>query len=99
MDKEQDTSHGGTPLPNWYQLYFAAVMEADESKALQQIGRACRAIEDRMIELRCNPLDNPHEIQDLNCALTYLKLLLQNLDAEGAAPECPRDWPPRAASL
>ena len=92
MPNETKASHSETPLPDWYQLYFAAVLEADDSKTVVQIGRACKAIEDRLSELRCGSLDNPHEVQDLNCALTYLRLLLQNINAEGTMPDGGRHW-------
>jgi len=65
--------------PEWYHLYFEAVLEADAYKALIQIERASRAIEHRLGELRFRLPDNPNEIQDLNSALTYLKLLVLNI--------------------
>lgn len=92
MQRGQDSSPAGPPLPEWYQLYFAAVLEADESKTVGKIGRACQAIEDRLTELTSEAPDNPHEMQDLNCALTYLKLLLQNIDIDGSDGADGREW-------
>ena len=68
--------------PEWYDIYFTAVLEADEWKALIEIGRAGKAIQDRLRQLRSSAAENVQEIQDLNCALTYLRLLLQNMDTE-----------------
>jgi hypothetical protein len=82
MQKIRSSAAQRRALPDWYQLYFAAVLEADDRKMLTQIGRACRAIENRLIELRCVSPDNPHEVHDLNCALTYLTILLQNVGDE-----------------
>jgi hypothetical protein len=67
-------------LPNWYQVYFAAVLEPDEWKALIEIDRARHAIEDRLTQLRCSAPDNPREPQDLDSALIYLGLLAQNIE-------------------
>ncbi len=92
MQRGPDSSPAGPPLPEWYQLYFAAVLEADESKTPGKIGRACQAIEDRLTELTSEALDNPHEMQDLNCALTYLKLLLQNIDTDGTDEMDGSNW-------
>ncbi len=83
MPQTEPVSAFNPKLPDWYQLYFTAVLEADDGKVLAQIGRACKAIENRFIELTSSPADNPHEIHDLNCALTYLNLLLQNMQIEG----------------
>ena len=68
--------------PEWYEIYFAAVLEADESKALIEMGRAGDAIKDRLRQLSSSVAENAREIQDLNSALTYLRLLLQNMDTE-----------------
>lgn len=76
---------GRTPaatVPEWYQIYFAAVLEADEWKAAIEIGHAARAIQDRLRQLRSGGPENSREIQDLNSALTYLKLLLLTMDTE-----------------
>lgn len=70
------------PDPEWYQLYFVAVLEVDEWKALIEIARAGKAIEDRLQQLTSSAADNEREIQDLNSALIYLRLLLQNMDRE-----------------
>ena len=67
----------------WYQTYFAAMVEGDRDKALLQIVRAQSAIRDRLVELRTLPPANPREPQDLNSALVYLGILLDNVDANG----------------
>lgn len=68
--------------PAWYQTYFAALTEHDRSKALLEIERARRAIEQRTLELRRLPPSSPREFQDLVHALTYLGILLSHIDTE-----------------
>ena len=70
------------PTPEWYQVYFSAVLETDEGKALIEMGHASQAIADRLRQLSSSAAENAHEIQDLNSALTYLRLLLENMDTE-----------------
>lgn len=67
----------------WYQLYFAAVTEANETKALLQIDRARKAMQDRLIELQRDKRPDGGELQDLNNAMTYLAILLQHVGREG----------------
>ncbi len=67
----------------WYQLYFAAVTEGNESRAVPQIQRARRAMQDRLVELRRAKRADGGELQDLNNALTYLAILLQHAGREG----------------
>jgi hypothetical protein len=67
----------------WYQLYFAAVTEGNESGAVLQIERARRAMQNRLVELRCAKGADGGELQDLNNALTYLAMLLQHVGREG----------------
>ena len=67
----------------WYQLYFAAVTEANESRAVLQIDRARRAMQERLVELRSAKGADGGELQDLNNALTYLAILLQHVGREG----------------
>ena len=99
MQRGPDSSPAGPLLPEWYQLYFSAVLEADESKTLGKIGQACQAIEDRLTELTSASLDNPHEMQDLTCSLTYLKLLLQNIDMDGTDEMDGSNWHSTCISL
>ena len=73
--------------PQWYQMYFAAVLEADEWKALIEMERADSAIRDRLHELAGSGPENAHEVQDLNCALIYLRLLIESMD-ERKKPLC-----------
>lgn len=88
MPPAQSGTLSAPSTAKWYQMYFAAVMEADEGKAVMQIRRASTAIEERLLELRyCSP-DNLHEIQDLTSALIYLRLLLRNIDSESES----RSW-------
>lgn len=70
-------------LPEWYEMYFTAVLEPDESKALHQIQLASKAIADRLVELRQEAAEHPQEFQDLTSALIYLRLLFENIDTEG----------------
>ncbi len=69
--------------PGWYELYFAAVTEGNEGRAVQQIERARRAMQDRMAEMSCAVAANADELQDLTNALTYLAILLQHVGHEG----------------
>ena len=71
-----------TKTPEWYHVYFTAVLETDEGKALIEMGHASQAIADRLRQLSSSAAENAHEIQDLNSALTYLRLLLENMDTE-----------------
>lgn len=68
----------------WYRLYFAAVTEGNESRAVLQIDRARRVMQDRLVELRSARGTDGGELQDLNNALTYLAILLQHVGREGA---------------
>lgn len=67
----------------WYQLYFAAVTEGNERRAVVQIDRARRVMQDRLVELRSAKGADGGELQDLNNALTYLAILLQHVGREG----------------
>lgn len=67
----------------WYQLYFAAVTEGNEGRAVLQIDRARRVMQDRLVELRGAKGADGGELQDLNNALTYLAILLQHVGREG----------------
>ena len=67
----------------WYQLYFAAVTEANENKAVLQIDRARQAMKNRLIELRHAQRPDGGELQDLSNAMTYLAILLQHVGREG----------------
>lgn len=67
----------------WYQLYFAAVTEGNESRAVLQIDRARRVMQARLVELRRAERADGGELQDLNNALTYLAILLQHVGREG----------------
>lgn len=69
--------------PGWYQLYFAAVTEANESRAVLEIERARHAMQDRLAELQSGKLPDGGEIQDLKNAMTYLAILLQHVGREG----------------
>jgi len=63
------------PKPSgWYQVYFAAVTERDDNRALLKIYRARKAMQDRLVELRRS--SDARELQYLKCALTYLQILL-----------------------
>ena len=68
--------------PNWYRIYYLAVLEGDRYKAKIKIDRAQHAIQDRLIELRSESPSTPRESQDLCNALLYLSLLLQHMTAD-----------------
>jgi len=67
---------------------LSAVLEADEQKALIQLERAINILQDRLVRLRRNPSENPQEVQDLNSALTYLRLLLDNINPDYTVAHC-----------
>ena len=79
----QETSQLGTTKssdkPGWYQIYFAALLERDQKKAVQLIEDAQWAIRTRLEELRRVPVQNSREPQDLGSALTYLGILLDHI--------------------
>jgi len=68
--------------PNWYRIYYLAVLEGDRCKAKTKIDRAQQAIEERLIELRSESPSSPREPQDLCNALLYLGILMQNMSAD-----------------
>jgi len=70
-------------VSGWYQLYFSAVTEENESKAVLQIDRARRAMKNRLVELRHAQRPDGGELQDLNNAMTYLAILLHQVGREG----------------
>jgi hypothetical protein len=84
MTKYMQGARPGRPdASGWYQLYFAAVTEGNESRAVLQIERAREAMQDRLAELlRARGADGG-ELQDLNNAMTYLAILLQHVGREG----------------
>jgi hypothetical protein len=67
----------------WYQLYFAAVTEANQSKAVLQIDRARQAMLNRLAELQRTRDADGGELQDLDNAMTYLAILLQHVGRGG----------------
>jgi hypothetical protein len=75
------------PKPSsWYQVYFAAVTEPDNHRALLKIKRAQNAMQERLIQLRRLSSRESTELQDLNSALTYLRVLLPYLDRPAERP-------------
>ena len=68
--------------PNWYRVYYLAVLEGDRYKAKTKIDRAQHAIQDRLIELRSASPSTPREPQDLCNALLYLGILVQHMTAD-----------------
>ncbi len=79
----QETSQLGTTKssdkPGWYQIYFAALLERDQEKAVKLIEDAQCAIRYRLEELRGAAVQNSREPQDLGSALTYLGILLDHI--------------------
>ena len=70
-------------VSRWYQLYFAAVTEANEGKAVLQIERARQAMQNRLAELQRTGSPDVGELQDLSNAMTYLAILVQHAGREG----------------
>jgi hypothetical protein len=86
MHPTRPATTSAAALPEWYQMYFDAVVEADEAKALMAIQRASRAIRQRVVQLGRGSPHNPREAQDLASALIYLTLLLHNISPEKGSP-------------
>ena len=80
--RRQKSRPAGPDNSIWYQLYFAAVTEGNESRAVAQIQRARRAMQERLVELHRAEDADGGELQDLNNALTYLAILLQHAGRE-----------------
>lgn len=72
----------GRDEPNWYRVYYHAVLEGDRYKAKLKIDRAQHAIQDRLTELRLQSPSTPREPQDLCNALLYLGILLQHMSGD-----------------
>ena len=68
--------------PNWYRIYYLAVVEGDRHKAMTKIDRAQQAIQDPLVQLRSESPSSPREPQDLCNALLYLGILLQHISAD-----------------
>lgn len=81
-------TNSSSPLPEWYNTYLTAVLEPDEQKALIQLERATKVLEDRVVQLRCDPPEDPQEVPDLSSALTYLRLLLNNINPDYGIAHC-----------
>ena len=87
MPSQALKKNSSSPLPEWYNAYFTAVLETDERKAAIQFKRAVNVMEDRVAQLRCNTADHCEELQDLASALTYLRLLLENMNVGQEDPD------------
>ena len=76
----------------WKTLYSAAMLEADNTRIRQRIKTANGAIHARLKELResSSLTSEQSEQVELHCALTFLRLLQDNLvsDAEYRSPRC-----------
>ena len=73
-----DTQCGGTA--NWRDLYFAAVLESDQQRALMKIVLARKVLHTRIDELQCCSPESGDEVRDLHCALMYLEILLIHIE-------------------
>lgn len=62
------------PLPEWYEIYIAAVFENDEHRAQVQLGRVAKVMAERIVQLRPAAANHAQELADLGCALTYVRL-------------------------
>lgn len=72
-----------TKKSDWYQIYFAAVLEADQTRAALKMESARSAMCERLLELRRTPSPNAVELQDIDSAMTYLTMLLNFVEPEG----------------
>ncbi len=85
MPRTPPESSVDKPNPVWYQIYFAAVLERNRTRALIRIERARSAIEARLLELRSRSATSPREIQDLKSAMIYLRLLFDTWGGKARA--------------
>lgn len=69
-------------IPDWYRTYFHAMVENDRAKAVIEIERAQKAIQERLLELHRASAADPREMQDLASAITYLGILLMHIGDE-----------------
>lgn len=60
---------------NWRDIYFAAVLESNEKRALTKIQSARMVLQDRLLELQSVPDARADELRDLHSAMTYLDIL------------------------
>lgn len=81
MSEVKSVSRTQRKLSRWYQVYFAAVTEPDNGRALLKIYLAQEAMHDRLLRLRRSSPDT-RELQDLNNAWIYLQILLPHLDGK-----------------
>jgi hypothetical protein len=69
--------------PAWYQSYFSALLESNQNRARVKIELARKTLQNRILELTFNSIpSNSGEVQDLQNALTYLRLLLEHIGKE-----------------
>jgi hypothetical protein len=64
-----------TKTSNWRDVYFAAVLESNERRALAKIQAAGKVLQDRLLELQSVANAPVDELRDLQSALTYLDIL------------------------
>ena len=64
-----------TRNPNWRDIYFAAVLESNERRALAKIQFARKVLTNRLIELQSCTTIPVEELRDLHSAVTYLDIL------------------------
>ncbi len=85
MSQDKSVSRMRPKPSGWYQVYFAAVTERDDNRALLKIYRAREAMQDRLVKLRRS--SDARELQDLKSALTYLQILLPVLHSTAEGPK------------
>ncbi len=85
MQPRMNSQNSRAAEPQWYRMYYLAVLEGDRFKAKGKIDRAQQAIADRMLELRSQDPNTPREPQDLSNALLYLSILMQHISSEAGS--------------
>ena len=82
-DFTQPAANTDQTQPAWYQSYFSALLESNQNRARVKIEQARKTVQERILELRFDSIPgNSGEVQDLQNALTYLRLLLEHIGKE-----------------
>ena len=75
LSQQAESPARQTKTSNWRDVYFAAVLESNEKRALAKIQFARRVLGDRLLALQSALDGRAYELRDLNSAMTYLDIL------------------------
>jgi len=84
LSQQAKSSERHNKTSNWRDIYFAAVLESNEKRALVKIQSARAVLQDRLLEMQSVPDTRPDELRDLNSAMIYLDILFSCI-----AENCP----------